>query len=763
MKVFESVLRMIMRPLMALLVMVAAIIIYSGGAGHVRAAVVIDESTFPDPVFRAVISGPDYDRDLNGIIDDAEIALTINIYCEGMGITSIQGVEYFTALQGLWCKDNYISYMDLSNNKDLHGVWCSGNLFTSLDFSANPELEWVYCYDCNLSYLNVSNNPKMAFIECNTNPLPALDVSHNPLLEHLTCGSCLLTSLDLSNNPNLSHLDAFRNRLTYLDVSGCPKMKRLDIWDNPGLGSIDVSHNPGLQYYNCANNDVYTINVSNNPELQKLICSYNHITSLDVTHNPKLFYLDCACNLIGALDLSGNPSLHFLQAFTNSFTSLDIGANPLLVKTYNEGVKQSEYDVCVGHSWTLDYGGDTSTGGDNLYFLCFDDAVTLSAGNSSASASAQTATAAQTASGDQISREAAAWILYSIAGSPAVSGSSRFSDVAHGAWYENALIWGEKNSICLGYPDVSSDTFGVGRVLTRQDMALMLMRYSEVMDYKRAIDFGRSDDFKDYYDIDQYAWEAITWAITWNLMDGKGTPGVPKSELLIDPHGSVTYTEFQDMFNRMMEANGLSRRASFPVPDVTAVSVQAQDASAGAEVSGVTDASDVSDVSDGSNTAASDNGNNANVAADAASSNSGGAASAVADTASEGASADAGTASADGASPDNAGGTGAVQAGKDKSVFPYIMIMIILCIAVGFCVWFFTKKKYEKKDDDLKYAYDPEKEKPIIRASICNGEQVAGFKNKETGEFHEVMMIKDQGELNEFMKTYGLDHVDKEY
>ncbi|MBO7355193.1 MAG: aspartate dehydrogenase [Lachnospiraceae bacterium] len=89
--------------------------------------------------------------------------------------------------------------------------------------------------------------------------------------------------------------------------------------------------------------------------------------------------------------------------------------------------------------------------------------------------------------------------------------------------------------------------------------------------------------------------------------------------------------------------------------------------------------------------------------------------------------------------------------------------MIILCIAVAFFVWFFTKKKYEKKDDSVKYEYDPEKEKPIIRASICNGEQVAGFKNKETGEFHEIMMIRDQSELNEFMKTYGLDHVDKEY
>jgi hypothetical protein len=61
------------------------------------------------------------------------------------------------------------------------------------------------------------------------------------------------------------------------------------------------------------------------------------------------------------------------------------------------------------------------------------------------------------------------------------------------------------------------------------------------------------------------------------------------------------------------------------------------------------------------------------------------------------------------------------------------------------------------------YNYNPEIEKPIIKASICNGEQVAGFKNKTTGQFSEVMFIKDNSDLNLFMKTYGLDHVDKEY
>ncbi|MCR4793170.1 MAG: hypothetical protein K5871_10485 [Lachnospiraceae bacterium] len=524
----------------------------------VRAAggVEINSVNFPDPVFRAVISGADYDRDLNGYLDESEIALTINIYCEGMGITSVKGVEYFTALQGLWCKDNLIESMDLSANRDLRGVWCSGNLFTSLDFSANPELTWVYCYDCRLTYLNVSNNPKMAYIECNTNPLPVLDVTHNPELEHLMCGSCELTSLDLSQNPRLSHLDAFRNHLTSLDVSHNPCMKRLDIWDNPGLGSIDVSHNPGLQYYNCAHNDASYVDVTANPELQKLICSYNSIGSLDLSHNPKLFYLDCAVNQLGALDLSGNPELHFLQAFTNNFTSLDISGNRFLVKTYNEGVKRDEYAVCQGHSWTIDYGGDTSTGGDNLYFLCFDDAVTLVTGSAGSGNASPASVGAVPAKEDQITREMAAMVLYEIAGRPDVHGlRSRFTDVAPGSFYEDAIIWGEQNSICTGCPDVSSDIFGVGLCLTRQDMALMLMRYAEVAGYKRAIDFGRTDEYMDYYDIDQYAWEALTWAVTWNIMSGKGDPDAPKREQMIDPHGAVTADEFIETLIRMGEVN----------------------------------------------------------------------------------------------------------------------------------------------------------------------------------------------------------------
>ena len=61
------------------------------------------------------------------------------------------------------------------------------------------------------------------------------------------------------------------------------------------------------------------------------------------------------------------------------------------------------------------------------------------------------------------------------------------------------------------------------------------------------------------------------------------------------------------------------------------------------------------------------------------------------------------------------------------------------------------------------YVYDPGKEKPVIRASICTGERVAGFKDRKTGAFHEIMLIRDQADLEEFMETYGLDDIGTEY
>ena len=54
--------------------------------------------------------------------------------------------------------------------------------------------------------------------------------------------------------------------------------------------------------------------------------------------------------------------------------------------------------------------------------------------------------------------------------------------------------------------------------------------------------------------------------------------------------------------------------------------------------------------------------------------------------------------------------------------------------------------------------------KPVIKASICNGEQVAGFKDINTGKIEEVMLIKSPAELEKFKAMYGIDEeIIKEY
>lgn len=68
-----------------------------------------------------------------------------------------------------------------------------------------------------------------------------------------------------------------------------------------------------------------------------------------------------------------------------------------------------------------------------------------------------------------------------------------------------------------------------------------------------------------------------------------------------------------------------------------------------------------------------------------------------------------------------------------------------------------------KKEKTTK-TYDRENQKPVIKASICNGEQVAGFKDIHTGKIEEVMLLKSPEDLKAFKKMYGIEEeIAKEY
>ena len=65
---------------------------------------------------------------------------------------------------------------------------------------------------------------------------------------------------------------------------------------------------------------------------------------------------------------------------------------------------------------------------------------------------------------------------------------------------------------------------------------------------------------------------------------------------------------------------------------------------------------------------------------------------------------------------------------------------------------FFKKKKQVK-------TYDPTRQEPVIRSSICTGEETAGFRDLQTGRFTEVMLIRSEADLKAFKEEYGIESV----
>ena len=61
-----------------------------------------------------------------------------------------------------------------------------------------------------------------------------------------------------------------------------------------------------------------------------------------------------------------------------------------------------------------------------------------------------------------------------------------------------------------------------------------------------------------------------------------------------------------------------------------------------------------------------------------------------------------------------------------------------------------------KKKKMISKTYDPALKRPVLRCSICTGEQVAGFQNISDGKFVEVRLIRNESDLQGFRDQYGI-------
>ncbi len=174
------------RPLSILLTFVMLLALLPAFALPVRAdaAVRIDAGNFPDPVFREYVEKK-CDGDSDGLLSESEIAAVKKIEIREDSLVSVQGIEFFTALEKLSCG----------------GQWD----------------------DCGIAVVDLSRNTALTELSIFLTQITALDLSRNTALEKLWCASNFqLEALDISGCSKLIRLETYWTKLTELDISACP-------------------------------------------------------------------------------------------------------------------------------------------------------------------------------------------------------------------------------------------------------------------------------------------------------------------------------------------------------------------------------------------------------------------------------------------------------------------------------------------------------------------------------------------------------------
>ena len=211
-------------------------------AGAQADVVNINEETFPDEKFRNWVIGLPQGAD--GKLTDEEIAGVTVMMVPEMGIENLKGIEFFTALQTLYCSVNQLNSLDVSKNTALQYLDCDNNQLKTLLLSS--ALVSLSCASNQLESLDVSNNLALQNLNCNFNQLNSLDVSKNTALTSLSLSCNQLESLDLSKNTALIYLECGKNQLESLDLSKNTALTTLHCpWNL--LTSLDLSKNTALQ------------------------------------------------------------------------------------------------------------------------------------------------------------------------------------------------------------------------------------------------------------------------------------------------------------------------------------------------------------------------------------------------------------------------------------------------------------------------------------------------------------------------------------
>jgi hypothetical protein len=201
---------------------------------------------------------------IDGFIPTANIDTVTSLKVWNENIADLTGIQDFAALELLWCNDNQLTSLNVTQNINLTELRCNNNQLSSLNVTQNTALIKLHCDQNQITSLNVSQNTGLIDLFCQDNSLTNLTgIPNLPSLYNLIAVNNMLPNIDFSQNINLFWLMLVNNQMTNLNLS-----------NNINLGGL-----------NCMNNQLTCLNVKsgNNTALTTFLATGNsNLTCVEV-------------------------------------------------------------------------------------------------------------------------------------------------------------------------------------------------------------------------------------------------------------------------------------------------------------------------------------------------------------------------------------------------------------------------------------------------------------------------------------------------
>lgn len=318
---------------------------------RVYSQVSLDDRTFPDAVFRQILSS--FDLDSDGILSREEMGQISELQLSDRSdLLSLEGIHHLVGLKRLYIARTGVTQLVLGRTLQLTHLDCSQIPMKTLDLQGQDKLE----------VLDMSMNPEMNVslgdvsqlrsFSCRGAGFTQLDLALFSNLEWFDCSDCtLLTYLDFGTRNHLQHLDVSHTSLSSLPLGSLSSLTYLDC-SHTSLSVLELKKNTELTYLDCSDTEIRRLALDKNPHLTYLDCSRCPLTHLDLSHQASLTTLAYGQHVSfqcldadSRLDLSSIPGFDPERAFDWEGGSCQEGSLKV-----NPGVKEVQYRYQTGFS-----------------------------------------------------------------------------------------------------------------------------------------------------------------------------------------------------------------------------------------------------------------------------------------------------------------------------------------------------------------------------------------------------------------------------